>query len=139
MDRDDTVTKLDWMAVFPDRKSPIKTAKVRLIVPEVLAGKLTKVDSNGVTAKYQKVDERTFNFVISQELLPQQSLQIRAEWPQSILNLDSSSSQNNESPNWIFWGALLFLGFLSMAGSNTSDDSGDSGDSGDGGGCAGCI
>lgn len=80
-------SQLYWNALFPERSAPINRGQVTVHVPEALAGQITKFQGEGVMSRDRKVDSTTYEFVAEASLEPQQALNIRLEFPASILNI----------------------------------------------------
>ncbi|HLO84490.1 MAG TPA: DUF2207 domain-containing protein [Nostocaceae cyanobacterium] len=143
---DEENTQVDWKAIFADRKAPIKKAKVRVQLPEALSGKVTSFTSFGVPASARKINPRTFEFVVSNSISPQQELQVQVKFPREILNLPQPQWQiENEIWTLIFY-AILLLILIYIITNKSKSRSGRSGRSYrsddfsadfDGGGCGG--
>ena len=80
-------TQVYWKAIAADRKAPINAAKVRVQLPESLSGKVLSFTNFGTPATRRQVDAKTFEFVASQPVLPQQELEVQIAFPQAILNI----------------------------------------------------
>jgi len=80
-------TQVYWKAISSGRKAPINDAKVRVKLPEALSGKVLFFRNFGTPAISRKVDAKTFEFVASQAVQPQQELEVQIAFPQQILNV----------------------------------------------------
>ena len=87
MQLDGQNTQVYWKAIASGRKAPINTAKVRVKLPEALSGKVLFFTNFGTPAIPRKVDAKTFEFVASQPIQPQQELEVQIAFPQPILNV----------------------------------------------------
>ncbi|HLO84491.1 MAG TPA: DUF2207 domain-containing protein [Nostocaceae cyanobacterium] len=94
---DEPNTHVYWKAIFPNRQAPIKKAKVRVQLPEALSGKVSSFKSFGVPAISREINKKTFEFVVTDSIPPQQELQIQVTFPSEILNLPQPESQNSQS------------------------------------------
>ncbi|WP_310429501.1 DUF2207 domain-containing protein [Chamaesiphon sp. VAR_48_metabat_135_sub] len=155
-------TKFKWMAIFPDRHAPIKSAQVTLHLPAKLSAATKNFTTSGVAVDTKSVDPTTIQFIAKGSIEPQSKLAILGHFPTNSLQLNKSQWQSSSSGNW--WG-LLWIPFLcaplfvilslfsaenSSAGGSRSSrsrsrggdggyDGYDGGDGGDGGGgCGGC-
>lgn len=56
-------------------------------LPEALSGKVLLFTNFGAAGVPRQVDPKTFEFVASQPILPEQELEVRIGFPQAILNV----------------------------------------------------
>jgi Predicted membrane protein (DUF2207) len=143
---EDTQTKFDWMAIFPDRQALVKSAQVSLHLPAKLSQFAKNFTSNGVATTTKNINPTTIQFTSSGSIDPQSMLAILGKFPSDALNLKQSqwqsSSKNTDGSwfSWLFWIVCIVM----MFGQNSSHGIGISGgghsgdDGGDGGGCGGC-
>jgi Predicted membrane protein (DUF2207) len=96
-------TKFKWMAIFPERKVPIKAAKVTLHLPAKLSTKDFTTD--GVAVDIQNIDPTTVQFVTKDSIDPQSKLAILGQFPTNLLTLKKSQWQSPDS----FVGSPLFF------------------------------
>ncbi|MEM9908214.1 MAG: DUF2207 domain-containing protein [Cyanobacteria bacterium P01_D01_bin.44] len=92
-------TQVYWKAIFPDRSAPIEAAKVRVHLPEAVAGQ-THFTSFGATATAEALDGRTVEFIAQDKILPQQALEVQVTFPSQLLAVPQpewQQLQNNQS------------------------------------------
>ena len=80
-------TQVYWKAIAAGRKAPINAAKVRVQLPDALSGKFISFINFGAAAVPRQVDPKTFEFVASQPIQPEQELEVQIAFPQAILNI----------------------------------------------------
>ena len=80
-------TLVYWKAIAAGRKAPINSGKVTVKLPEALSGKVHSFTNFGAAAVPRQVDPKTFEFVVSQPLPPEQELEVQIAFPQPILNM----------------------------------------------------
>lgn len=103
-------TQVYWKAIFADRKAPVKSARVRVQLPEALSGKVVDFRNFGTLATASKVNSRTFEFVANQPILPQQNLEVQVSFPSEILNISQPNWQKESLMRKIMnFGFLLIL------------------------------
>jgi uncharacterized membrane protein YgcG len=139
-------TQFKWMAIFPERKTVVNSARIRLQIPVKLSGLTKNFTTDGVNTTINHVNSTTLDFVSTGSIVPQAKLQILGEFPNTALNLPSQS-QSSSGNSWWLWLWIPFWWIISLFSSETSSSSGGGygggGDSGDGGGdggggCGGC-
>ena len=86
-----------WKAIFPDRKSAVLQAKVRVQLPDALASKVITFTHYGVPATVQEINPRVFEFVASTAIQPQQELAVELVFPAKLIALTQSTGQNTRS------------------------------------------
>ncbi|NJS12902.1 MAG: DUF2207 domain-containing protein, partial [Microcoleus sp. CSU_2_2] len=86
-------TLVYWKAISSGRKAPINAAKVTVKLPEALSGKVLSFTNFGAAAVPRQVDPKTFEFVASQPVQPQQELEVQIAFPQPIINVPQSRWQ----------------------------------------------
>lgn len=86
-------TQVYWKAIFKDRKSPVKSAKVRVELPEALSNKVLQMRHFGTAATSRQVNSRTFEFVALQSILPQHELEVQVTFPREVLNIPQANWQ----------------------------------------------
>ena len=86
-------TQVYWKAIFADRKAPIKTAKVRVQVPEALSGKVQDFQNFGISSTSRQVNPKTFEFIANQAIPPQQELEVQVTFKSEILNIPQPNEQ----------------------------------------------
>ncbi|MBD2566751.1 DUF2207 domain-containing protein [Anabaena lutea] len=97
-------TQVYWKAIFADRKAPVQAANVQVQLPEALSGKVLEFKNFGTAATARQVNPKTFEFVATQPIQPQENLEIQITFPSNILNITK--------PNWQqgnFWNIISFL------------------------------
>ena len=104
---DESTTQVFWRAIFVDRSAPVKTAKVTVHLPEVLAGSVTSFKSFDAPANARQVDAQTFEFIAQQELPPQQTLEVQVSFPSQILNLPQPKWQQGSANSFSLTGFFL--------------------------------
>lgn len=157
-------TLVYWKAIAAGRKARINTGKVTVQLPEALSGKVLSFTNFGTVAVPRQVDPKTFEFVASQPIQPQQELEVQIAFPQQILNIPQPGWQQTGNPSQIASEkkgfSIIFVMFclvfvvFSMSGGRSlgggggslrgggggddtgggGDDGSDDGDGGDGGG-----
>ena len=107
-------TLVYWKAIAPGRKAQINSAKVRVKLPESLSGKVISFTNFGTPATPSQVDAKTFEFVASQPVLPEQELEVQIAFPQAILNVPQPRWQQtgNQSQSQSASGEDVLLGLL---------------------------
>ncbi|PHX53271.1 DUF2207 domain-containing protein, partial [Tychonema bourrellyi FEM_GT703] len=80
-------TLVYWKAIAAGRKAPINAGKVTVKLPEALSGKVLSFMNFGTAAVRRQVDPKTFEFVASQAIQPEQELEVQIAFPQAILNI----------------------------------------------------
>jgi len=80
-------TLVYWKAIAAGRKAPINSGKVTVKLPEALSGKVLSFTNFGAAAVPRQVDPKTFEFVASQPIPPEQELEVQIAFPQPILNV----------------------------------------------------
>ncbi|MBE9066534.1 DUF2207 domain-containing protein, partial [Leptolyngbya cf. ectocarpi LEGE 11479] len=85
-------SQLYWNALFPERSAPINRGQVTVHVPEALAGQISNFQGEGVMSRDLKIDSNTYEFVAEGSLEPQQALNVRLEFPASILNISQAQT-----------------------------------------------
>lgn len=138
-------TQFNWMAIFPDRKAIVNSARIRLRVPVKLSGFTRNFTTSGVGATINYVNSTTTDFVSKGSIEPQSKLAILGQFPTTALDLKKSQWQASSDNGWWAWLWILFLtpfGWVFSLFLRTPDSSnsygGGGGDGGDGGGCGGC-
>ena len=153
-------TLVYWKAIAAGRKAPVNTGKVTVKLPEALSGKVLSFTNFGTAAVSRQVDPKTFEFVASQAIPPEQELEVQIAFPQAILNIPQSgwqqSGKQSQSASgqssltkprlpspvlWIF-GIIITIFMINGGGGGSGGGSGGSwgggggwgGDGGDGGG-----
>ncbi|MEG5059627.1 DUF2207 domain-containing protein [Microcoleus sp. A2-C5] len=113
-------TQVYWKAISSGRKAPINAAKVRVKLPEALSGKVLSFTNFGTPAIPSQVDAKTYEFVASQPVLPEQELEVQIAFPQPILNVpqprwQQTGNQSQSSSGEVelftkeYWLVFLFL------------------------------
>jgi hypothetical protein len=114
-------TQVYWKAIAAGRKAPINTGKVTVKLPEALSGKVLSFTNFGAAAVPRQVDPKTFEFVASQPILPEQELEVQIAFPQAILNIpqprwqqtgnqsQSTSVENDFLKNYLVASALAII------------------------------
>src|SRR6476469_8382840 len=87
LQRDGENTLVYWKAIAAGRKAPINSGKVTVKLPEALSGKVLSFTNFGAAAVPRQVDAKTFEFVSSQPIPPEQELEVQIAFPQVILNI----------------------------------------------------
>ncbi|MEZ2315797.1 DUF2207 domain-containing protein, partial [Microcoleus sp.] len=92
-------TLVYWKAIAAGRKAPVNTGKVTVKLPEALSGKVVSFMNFGTAAVSRQIDPKTFEFVASQAIPPEQELEVQIAFPQAILNVPQPGWQQsgNES------------------------------------------
>ncbi|MCZ8119893.1 MAG: DUF2207 domain-containing protein [Microcystis sp. LE18-22.4A] len=142
---DNENTQVYWKAIFADRKAPIQSAKVRVQLPELLAGKVFSFKNFGTAAIASQVNPTNFEFVATQPIQPQEELEIQIAFPSNILNLPQprwqqggpSQTPPDTTPSFLGWVlSLLFIlpsiGFILGGGGGGGRDGGGGGGGGGG-------
>ncbi|MBE9160347.1 DUF2207 domain-containing protein [Nodosilinea sp. LEGE 06152] len=115
-------SQIYWRALFSERNADIKQGKVTIHLPNELAGEVSQVMSEGVTAVSQQVGPNTLEFVVDQPLAPQQFLDVKVRFPTGLLTIenaddvsDTTIAPRNAFPfqNPLFM-TLLWLGFIGL-------------------------
>jgi hypothetical protein len=88
-----------WQALFPERNTDIKQAKVTVHLPDELAGQVSQFTSSGVTATQQQLDAQTFEFAVNEPLAPKQFLDVKVRFPAGLLNLGTNADPSAIAPN----------------------------------------
>ncbi|MEG4224662.1 DUF2207 domain-containing protein [Microcoleus sp. N9_B2] len=88
-------TLLYWKAIAAGRKARINSAKVTVQLPEFLSDKLVSFTTFGAAAVPRQVDPKTFEFVASQPIQPEQKLEVQIAFPQPVLNIPQPGWQQN--------------------------------------------
>ncbi|MEG3882502.1 DUF2207 domain-containing protein, partial [Microcoleus sp. herbarium7] len=88
-------TQVYWKAIAAGRKAPINTGKVTVRLPEALSGKVLSFTNFGAAAVPRQVDPKTFEFVASQAIPPEQELEVQIAFPQAILNVPQPGWQQS--------------------------------------------
>jgi uncharacterized membrane protein YgcG len=141
LDVNEPQTKFKWMAIFPDRKVPVKSAQVTLHLPPKLAEFTKNFATNGVAVDPKNIDATTIQFTTKESIEPQAKLAVLGQFSTNSLNLNKSQWQSSKSGNWWdwVWWILPWWLFSWIFGSGNSSYSGGGGCGGDGGGgCGGC-
>ncbi|MBS9389230.1 MAG: DUF2207 domain-containing protein [Dolichospermum sp. WA123] len=112
-------TQVYWKAIFADRKAPIQAAKVWVILPQALSGKVLEFKNFGTPATARQVSSIIFDFVATQPILPQQKLEIQIAFPSKILNLSQPNWQQSNFGTIIGIG-IIFIVFFALFGSRKS-------------------
>jgi hypothetical protein len=112
-------TLVYWKAIAAGRKARINSGKVTVKLPEALSGKVVSFTNFGAAAVPRQVDPKTFEFVASQPIPPEQELEVQIAFPQQILNIPQPGWQQtgNQSQSsgglgaFIdkFWGLFFLL------------------------------
>ncbi|WP_445250151.1 DUF2207 domain-containing protein [Microcoleus sp. OTE_8_concoct_300] len=159
LQQDGENTLVYWKAIAAGRKAPINSGIVTVKLPEALSGKVLSFTNFGAAAVPRQVDPKTFEFVASQPILPEQELEVQIAFPQVILNIpqpgwQQSGNQSQSSSGaegfltkprvtspalWIF-GIIITISMINGGGGSGSGGGGsdyDSGGSGGGGGGGG--
>ncbi len=133
-------TQFNWMAIFPDRKAVVNSARIRLQVPAKLSEFTKNFKTDGVNTTVNNINPTTVDFSSKGSMEPQTKLQIFGEFPSTALNLPSQSSSGNAWWNWLWLPFMWIFGrFLPETTHSSGGYGGGDGDSGgDGGGCSGC-
>ncbi|WP_353931337.1 DUF2207 domain-containing protein [Okeanomitos corallinicola TIOX110] len=100
-------TLVYWKAIFAKRTAPIQNAKVRVNLPEALAGKVVDFRSFGVSAKSRQINPTAFEFIANQPVVPEQELEVQVTFPKDVLNIPESNWQRE-----ILKKIILFLPFI---------------------------
>ncbi|WP_341738322.1 DUF2207 domain-containing protein [Microcoleus sp. CAWBG640] len=113
-------TQVYWKAIAAGRKAPINSGKVTVKLPDALSGKVLSFMNFGTAAVRRQVDPKTFEFVASQPIQPEQELEVQIAFPQAILNIpeagwqqggnQSQSASQGEDHDGSF-GVLIFVVF----------------------------
>jgi Predicted membrane protein (DUF2207) len=107
---DNPQTKFKWMAIFPDRKAPIKAAQVTLHLPAKSSTK--DFTTNGVAVDIKKIDPLTIQFVAKGSIEPQSKLAILGQFPTKLLTLNKSQWQSSsDSSRWSLFTVYLIVFF----------------------------
>jgi Predicted membrane protein (DUF2207) len=130
-------TQLKWMAIFPDRKAVVNSARIRLQMPVKLSRLTKNFTTDGVNATINYVSSTTIDFVSKGSIEPQAKLQILGEFPNTALDLKQSQWQSSSGNTWWTWLWIPFVWIISLFSSGASSSSGGGGDGGCGG-CGGC-
>jgi Predicted membrane protein (DUF2207) len=144
LDVNESQSNFKWMAIFPDRKVPVKSAQVILHLPAKLAECTKNFTTNGVAVDLKSIDSTTLQFTAKESIEPQAKLAVLGQFPTNALNVNKSQWQSSKGSNWWgwVWGILLLLWiFSSILSGNFYISVGGrcGGDGGDGGGgCGGC-
>ena len=80
-------TQVYWKAIAAGRKAPVNTGKVTVKLPDALSGKVISFTNFGTPAVPRQVDPKTFEFVASQPIPPEQELEVQIAFPRPILNV----------------------------------------------------
>lgn len=128
-------TQLKWMAIFPDRKAVVNSARIRLQMPVQLSGRIKDFQTNGVATTINYVNSITIDFSSKGSISPQSQLQILGGFSTTALDLKKSQPQSLFGNGWWILFVLLSISFWSGYFSSNKD-SGDGGGDG-GGGCGG--
>ena len=115
-------TQVYWKAIAADRKAPINAAKVRVKLPESLSGKVLSFTNFGTPATPRQVDAKTFEFVASQPVLPEQELEVQIAFPQQILNVPqpgwqqtfNRGEEGNFMNNVLGWFGFFIFCFIAL-------------------------
>jgi hypothetical protein len=105
-------TLVYWKAIAAGRKAPINSGKVTVKLPEALSGKVVSFTNFGAAAVPRQVDPKTFEFVASQPIPPEQELEVQIAFPQVILNIPQPRWQqtgNQSQSNSGVAGPFFFL------------------------------
>ncbi|HEY9299220.1 MAG TPA: DUF2207 domain-containing protein [Phormidium sp.] len=97
-----------WKAIAAGRKAPINTGKVTVQLPEPLSGKVLSFTNFGTAAVPRQVDPKTFEFVATQPIQPQQELEVHIAFPQQILNIPQPGWQQTGNPSQSAAEAIVF-------------------------------
>ena len=108
-----------WKAIAAGRKAPINTGKVTVQLPEPLSGKVLSFTNFGAAAVARQVDPKTFEFVASQAIPPEQELEVQIAFPQAILNIpqpgwQQSGNQSQSAAEAIVFYNSAFLIFFAL-------------------------
>jgi hypothetical protein len=114
LQQDGENTLVYWKAIAAGRKAPINSGKVTVKLPEALSGKVLSFTNFGAAAVPRQVDPKTFEFVASQAIPPEQELEVQIAFPQAILNIPQPGWQQtgNQSQS-TSGGADLFFFLIS--------------------------
>ena len=88
-------TLVYWKAIAAGRKAPINSGKVTVKLPEALSGKVVSFTNFGAAAVPRQVDPKTFEFVASPPIPPEQELEVQIAFPQVILNIPQPGWQQS--------------------------------------------
>ncbi|MEG3974960.1 DUF2207 domain-containing protein, partial [Microcoleus sp. herbarium8] len=88
-------TLVYWKAIAAGRKAPVNTGKVTVNLPDALSGKVLSFTNFGAAAVPRQVDPKTFEFVASQAIPPEQELEVQIAFPQAILNIPQPGWQQS--------------------------------------------
>src|SRR4028118_369915 len=102
-------TLVYWKAIAAGRKAPINRGKVTVKLPEALSGKVLSFTNFGAAAVPRQVDPKTFEFVASQPIPPEQELEVQIAFPQQILNIPQPGWQQTGNQSQSSSGAEGFL------------------------------
>ena len=90
-------TLVYWKAIAAGRKAAINSGKVTVKLPEALSGKVLSFTNFGAAAVPRQVEPKTFEFVASQPIPPEQELEVQIAFPQQILNIPQPSWQQTRN------------------------------------------
>ncbi len=148
-------TLVYWKAIAAGRKAPVNTGKVTVKLPEALSGKVLSFTNFGAAAVPRQVDTKTFEFVASQAIPPEQELEVQIAFPQAILNIpqpgwqqsgNQSQSASGQSsltklrlPSPVLWifGIIITIFMINGGGGGSGGSIGGGSWSGGGGGWGG--
>lgn len=103
-------TQVYWKAIFADREAPVQVSKVQVQLPEALSGKVLRFENFGTAAIARQVNPKTFEFVATQPIEPQENLEVQITFPSNILNITKPNwQQGNFWENWQIILAGLFV------------------------------
>ena len=102
-------TVVYWKAIAAGRKAPINSGKVTVKVPEALSGKVLSFTNFGTAAVPRQVNPKTFEFVATQPIPPEQELEVQISFPQVILNIPQPGWQQNGNQSQTAWGSGNFF------------------------------
>ncbi|MBE9123412.1 DUF2207 domain-containing protein, partial [Tychonema sp. LEGE 07199] len=111
-------TLVYWKAIAAGRKAPINSGKVTVQLPEALSGKVLSFTNFGAAAVPRQVDPKTFEFVASQAILPEQELEVQIAFPQAILNIPQPGWQQggNHGGEGFFINNIIAVIILPLVG-----------------------
>ncbi len=125
-------TKLKWMAIFPDRKAVVNSARIRLQVPVKLSELTKNFTADGVTTTVSRINSTTVDFMSTGSMEPKTKLQILGEFPTTTLNLKQSQWQSSSGNAWWTCLWILFVWIFGRFFSETTNSSGGGGGYGGG-------
>lgn len=134
-------TLVYWKAISAGRKAPVNTGKVTVNLPETLSGKVISFTNFGTAEVRRQIDPKTFEFVASQAILPEQELEVQIAFPQAILNVPQpgwqQSGKSSQSTSETTGFRIIFVMFWLVFMVSSISGGGGSGSVGLGGGGGG--